>query len=108
MRIKVYKRKFKEEYERISIEKFVEFMQKSKIGEVSYVFDSVSAKSFSIKCIGIGKLIKTDDGFNIIGEDTQKVEIEYNQIQDVIFVLGDEKQFDLKDIKGNNIIITVK
>jgi hypothetical protein len=106
--VEQYKRKFQEEYKRITVEQLVEFLQKGKIGEVSYIYESVNSKSFYIKCSGSGKFVKTNEGFNIVGEEDHSVKVEYNQIQDVIFLIGDTKKFDIKDIKGNNIIIEVK
>lgn len=105
--MEIYKRKFAEEYKRLSTEQLMEFIQKAKINEAEYTFESANTKAFYVKCSGNGTFNKTEEGFNIAGKKGSQLKIEYNQIHDVIFLIGDDKKFDIKDVKGNNIIIKI-
>lgn len=97
----------KEQYQRIDDNQFTEFITKTKIKQMGYDFKSTPGKEFQFEFKGVGDFTKIESGFKVVGKKGG-VKVEYNQIHDVLFV--DEKGkkiFDLKDIKGNNLLVWV-
>lgn len=97
----------KEQYQRIEDSQFVEFITRTKIARMGYDFSSTPGKEFQFDFKGDGEFQRSDTGFKVIGK-RGSVAIEYNQIHDVLYVEEKGKKiFDLKDIKGNNLLIWV-